>query len=403
MPLVVQKFGGTSVADAERIRAVADHVARSRRDGNDVVVVVSAMGKTTDELVRLAADVSATQPAREVDMLLSAGERISMALLCMALADLGVPATSFTGSQAGIVTDEVHTRAKILEVKGDRLRLTLAAGGVPVVAGFQGVSTANDVTTLGRGGSDTTAVALAAALGADACEIYTDVPGVFTSDPRIVPEARRLPRVSFEEMLEIAATGGRVLALRSVEFARNHHVPLHVRSSFTWEPGTWVGEEDPEMEQAMVTAVTHDLSEAKVTVTRVPDRPGLAARLFRALADRNVNVDMIVQNTSTDGTTDISFTVPGADLAVSAEVATGLVPELGATGVTTDDQVARVSLIGAGMKTHPGVTARTFETLAAEGINIEMISTSSIRISCMVRADRAEAAVQALHAAFELA
>ena len=403
MPLVVQKYGGTSVGDAERIRAVADHVARTKRSGADVVVVVSAMGKTTDELVRLAADVSATQPAREVDMLLSAGERISMALLCMALADLGVPATSFTGSQAGIVTDEVHTRAKILEVKGDRLRLTLAAGGVPVVAGFQGVSTANDVTTLGRGGSDTTAVALAAALGADACEIYTDVPGVFTSDPRIVPEARRLPRVSFEEMLEIAATGGRVLALRSVEFARNHHVPLHVRSSFTWEPGTWVGEEDPEMEQAMVTAVTHDLSEAKVTVTRVPDRPGLAARLFRALADRNVNVDMIVQNTSTDGTTDISFTVPGADLAVSAEVATGLVPELGATGVTTDDQVARVSLIGAGMKTHPGVTARTFETLAAEGINIEMISTSSIRISCMVRADRAEAAVQALHAAFELA
>jgi aspartate kinase len=402
MPLVVQKFGGTSVADAERIRAVADHVARSRRDGDDVVVVVSAMGKTTDELVRLAADVSATQPAREVDMLLSAGERISMALLCMALADLGVPATSFTGSQAGIVTDEVHTRAKILEVKGDRLRLTLAAGGVPVVAGFQGVSTANDVTTLGRGGSDTTAVALAAALGADVCEIYTDVSGVFTSDPRIVPEARKLPRLSFEEMLEIAATGGRVLALRSVEFARNHHVPLHVRSSFTWEPGTWVGEEDPDMEQAMVTAVTHDLSEAKVTVTRVPDRPGLAARLFRALADRNVNVDMIVQNTSTDGTTDISFTVPGADLAVSAEVANGLVPELGATGVTTDDQVARVSLVGAGMKTHPGVTARTFETLAAEGINIEMISTSSIRISCMVRADRAEAAVRALHAAFEL-
>ena len=402
MPLVVQKFGGTSVADAERIRAVADHVARTRRDGNDVVVVVSAMGKTTDDLVRLAADVSATQPAREVDMLLSAGERISMALLCMALADLGVAATSFTGSQAGIVTDEVHTRAKILEVKGDRLRLTLAAGGVPVVAGFQGVSTANDVTTLGRGGSDTTAVALAAALGADVCEIYTDVTGVFTSDPRIVPEARKLPRVSFEEMLEISATGGRVLALRSVEFARNHHVPLQVRSSFTWEPGTRVGEEVPDMEQAMVTAVTHDLSEAKVTVTGVPDRPGLAARLFRALADRNVNVDMIVQNVSTEGTTDISFTVPGADLAVSAEAAAELVPELGATGVTTDDHVARVSLIGAGMKTNPGVTARTFETLAAEGINIEMISTSSIRISCMVRSDQAEVAVRALHAAFEL-
>ncbi|MGC8463379.1 MAG: aspartate kinase [Acidimicrobiales bacterium] len=402
MPLVVQKFGGTSVADADRIRAVADHVARTRRDGNDVVVVVSAMGKTTDDLVRLAADVSSTQPAREVDMLLSAGERISMALLCMALADLGVAATSFTGSQAGIVTDEVHTRAKILEVKGDRLRLTLAAGGVPVVAGFQGVSTANDVTTLGRGGSDTTAVALAAALGADVCEIYTDVSGVFTSDPRIVPAAHKLPRVSFEEMLEISATGGRVLALRSVEFARNHHVPLHVRSSFTWEPGTWVGEEVPDMEQAMVTAVTHDLSEAKVTVTGVPDRPGLAARLFRALADRNVNVDMIVQNVSTEGTTDISFTVPGADLAVSAEAATELVPELGATGVTTDDHVARVSLIGAGMKTNPGVTARTFETLAAEGINIEMISTSSIRISCMVRSDQAEVAVRALHAAFEL-
>jgi len=300
------------------------------------------------------------------------------------------------------VTDEVHTRAKILEVKGDRLRLTLAAGGVPVVAGFQGVSTANDVTTLGRGGSDTTAVALAAALGADVCEIYTDVTGVFTSDPRIVPEARKLPRVSFEEMLEISATGGRVLALRSVEFARNHHVPLQVRSSFTWEPGTWVGEEVPDMEQAMVTAVTHDLSEAKVTVTGVPDRPGLAARLFRALADRNVNVDMIVQNVSTEGTTDISFTVPGADLAVSAEAAAELVPELGATGVTTDDHVARVSLIGAGMKTNPGVTARTFETLAAEGINIEMISTSSIRISCMVRSDQAEVAVRALHAAFEL-
>ena len=403
MALTVQKFGGTSVADADRIRAVADHVARARRQGDEVVVVVSAMGKSTDDLLRLACDVSAVRPGRELDMLLTAGERISMALLCMALAELGVPAASFTGSQAGIITDTVHQNAKIIEVRGDRLRAALRRGHVPVVAGFQGVSVEHDVTTLGRGGSDTTAVALAASLGADRCEIYTDVSGVFSADPRIVPDARKIKRISFEEMLEIAATGGRVLALRSVEFARNHHVPLHVRSSFTWEPGTWVGEEDPEMEQAMVTAVTHDLSEAKVTVTRVPDRPGLAARLFRALADRNVNVDMIVQNTSTDGTTDISFTVPGADLAVSAEVAAGLVPEIGATGVTTDDQVARVSLIGAGMKTHPGVTARTFETLAAEGINIEMISTSSIRISCMVRADRAEAAVQALHAAFELA
>jgi aspartate kinase len=403
MSLVVQKFGGTSVADAERIRAVADHVARTRRFGDDVVVVVSAMGHTTDELIRLADDVSSVQPTREVDMLLSSGERISMSLLCMALAGLGVEATSYTGSQAGIITDGVHTRAKIVEVRADRLRSTLKAGGVPVVAGFQGVSADRDITTLGRGGSDTTAVALAAVLEAAACEIYTDVSGVFTTDPRIVPEAHKLTRVSYEEMLEIAATGGRVLNLRSVEFARNHHVPLHVRSSFTWEPGTWIVEEDESMEQAIVTAVTHDASEAKVTVMGVPDRPGLAARLFRALADRHVNVDMIVQNTSVHGTTDISFTVPGYDLAVSTEVCVALVPELGATAVTADSDVARVSLVGAGMKTHPGVTALTFETLAAEGINIEMISTSSIRISCMVRADAAEQAVRALHAAFALA
>ena len=403
MSLLVQKFGGTSVADADRIRAVADHVARSRRAGDQVVVVVSAMGKTTDELVRLADDVSATQPDREVDMLLSAGERITMSLLCMALADLGVDARSFTGSQAGIITDEVHTRAKIVEIRGDRLRATLDEGAVPVVAGFQGVSTGRDVTTLGRGGSDTTAVALAAALGADACEIYTDVTGVFTTDPRIVPEARKVPRISYEEMLEIAATGGRVLALRSVEFARNHHVPLHVRSSFTWERGTWVDEEDPTMEQAVVTAVTHDLSEAKVTVTGVPDRPGLAAKLFRGLADRNINVDMIVQNVSLHGTTDISFTIPESDLGVSTEVCEALTPELGATGVISDDDVARVSLVGVGMKTHPGVTALTFETLAGQDINIEMISTSSIRISCLIRAEQAEDAVRALHAAFELA
>ena len=403
MSLVVQKFGGTSVADADRIRAVADHVARSRRAGDDVVVVVSAMGKTTDELVRLADDVSSVQPTREVDMLLSAGERISMSLLCMALAELGVEATSYTGSQAGIITDAVHTRAKIVEIKADRLRATLDGGGVPVVAGFQGMSVERDVTTLGRGGSDTTAVALAAVLHADVCEIYTDVPGVFSADPRIVPEAHKLARISYEEMLEMAATGGRVLMLRSVEFARNHGVSLHVRSSFTWEPGTWVDEEDASMEDAIVTAVTHDVTEAKVTVIGVPDRPGLAAQLFRGLADRHVNVDMIVQNTSLHGTTDISFTVPGYDLAVSTEVCEQLVPVLGASGVTTDSDVARVSLVGAGMKTHPGVTALTFETLAAAGINIEMISTSSIRISCMVRASAAEDAVRALHAAFELA
>ena len=403
MSLVVQKFGGTSVGDADRIRAVADHVARTRRSGTDVVVVVSAMGRTTDDLVRLADDVSSVQPDREIDMLLSSGERISMSLLCMALAGLGVDAVSYTGSQAGMITDTAHTRAKILEVRGDRLRETIAAGGVPVVAGFQGMSLDREVTTLGRGGSDTTAVALAAALGADACEIYTDVSGVFTTDPRIVPGARKLARVSYEEMQEMAATGGRVLALRSVEFARNHNVPLHVRSSFTWEPGTWVEEEDAQMEQAVVTAVTHDLSEAKVTVTGVPDKPGLAARLFRGLADRNINVDMIVQNISLHGTTDISFTIPESDLAVSTEVCEGLVPQLEATGVVSDDDVARVSLIGVGMKTHPGVTALTFETLAAIGINIEMISTSSIRISCLIRAAQAEDAVRALHAAFELA
>ncbi len=403
MSLVVQKFGGTSVGDADRIRAVADHVARTRKAGNDVVVVVSAMGKTTDDLIRLAADVSSVQPDREVDMLLSSGERITMALLCMALAGLGVDAVSFTGSQAGMITDSAHTRAKILEVKGDRLRETLAVGGVPVVAGFQGVSTDREVTTLGRGGSDTTAVALAAALGAASCEIYTDVSGVFTADPRIVPEARKLSRISYEEMQEMAATGGRVLVLRSVEFARNHNVPLHVRSSFTWEPGTWVDKEDTSMEQAVVTAVTHDLSEAKVTVTGVPDRPGLAARLFRGLADRNINVDMIVQNVSLHGTTDISFTIPEEDLAASTQVCEALLPELGATGVISDGDVARVSLIGVGMKTHPGVTALTFETLAAEGINIEMISTSSIRISCLIRSEQAEDAVRALHAAFDLA
>ena len=294
---------------------MADHIARTLRQGTEVVAVVSAMGKTTDDLIHLANSVSATQPPREYDMLVSTGERISMALLVMALADLGVDASSFTGSQVGIITDDQHTRAKIREVRGDRLREALAAGKVPVVAGFQGVSAA-EITTLGRGGSDATAVALAAVLDAEACEIYTDVTGVFTADPRIVPEAHRINRISFEELLEMAATGGRVLMLRAVEFARNHNVPLHVRSSFTWEPGTWVVEEDADMEDAVVTAVTHDTSEAKVTVIGVRVRPGVAARLFRALADKSINVDMIVQNTSAHGTTDISFTVPTADLTV---------------------------------------------------------------------------------------
>jgi aspartate kinase len=402
MPLVVQKFGGTSVGDADRIRAVADHVARTRRQGNDVVVVVSAMGKATDELIRLAESVSSVRPAREYDMLVSTGERVSMSLLVMALADLDVQGRSFTGSQVGIITDNDHGRAKILEVRGDRLRASLAAGEVPVVAGFQGVSEEREITTLGRGGSDATAVALAAVLQADACEIYTDVTGVFTADPRIVPEAHRIPRISFEEMLEMAATGGRVLMLRAVEFARNHNVPLHVRSSFTWEPGTWVVEEDADMEEAVVTAVTHDSSEAKVTVSGVPDRPGVAARLFRALADQSINVDMIVQNTSVHGTTDISFTVPRDDLAVSVETAGAHANELGATGVTSDADVARVSLIGVGMKSHPGIAATMFETLADEGINIDMISTSTIRTSCIVKAGDVERAVRCLHKAFAL-
>jgi aspartate kinase len=402
MALVVQKFGGTSVGDTERMRAVADHIARTRRHGDDVVVVVSAMGRNTDDLLRLAGEVSDVQPPRELDMLLTSGERVSMSLLCMALAACGVEGVSFTGSQAGIVTDTDHTRAKILEVRAERLREALAKGQVPVVAGFQGVSTDRDVTTLGRGGSDVTAVALAAALGADACEIYTDVSGVFSADPRIVPQARRLPKVSFEEMLEISACGGRVLMLRSVEFARNHHVPLHVRSSFTWEPGTWVTEEDTTMEQAVVTAVAHDDTEAKVTVTGVPDHPGVAARIFRALADRSVNVDMIVQNTSLHGMTDISFTVPGVDLQTSLQVARELVPEVGAGEVFADERIAKIALIGAGMRSHPGISATMFETLAKEGINIEMISTSPIRISCVVRSESGEQAVRALHDAFDL-
>lgn len=402
MALIVQKFGGTSVGDADRIQAVADHIARTVRKGDQVVAVVSAMGKTTDNLIRLANDVSKTHPGREMDTLLTAGERISMALLCMALADRGVAAASFTGSQAGIITDTDHTKAKILDIRPDRLFEALEAGKVPVVAGFQGVSTERDVTTLGRGGSDTTAVALAAALKAQLCEIYTDVPGVFTADPRVVPNARKISKISFEEMLELAASGGRVLALRSVEFARNFSVPLQVRSSFTWEPGTSVQEEDETMEQAVVSAISHDTSEAKVTITGVPDKPGIAARVFREIANRNVNVDMIVQNVSHGGTTDISFTVPQIDLSAALSVTQEIASEVGAGTAYADSGIGRVSLIGAGMKSHPGITATMFETMAKGGINIEMISTSAIRISCVVRQEDVEDAVRLLHEAFEL-
>jgi aspartate kinase len=400
--LIVQKFGGTSVGDVDRIQAVADHIARTKRHGNEIVVVVSAMGKTTDDLIRLAQDVSKSHPGRELDMLLTAGERISMALICMALSDLGIPASSFTGSQAGIITDTDHTRAKILEIRPNRIQEAIKNGSVPVVAGFQGVSTTKDVTTLGRGGSDTTAVALAAALGADVCEIYTDVSGVFSADPRVVPDAHKLAGISFDEMLELAASGGRVLALRSVEFAKNHHVPLHVRSSFTWEPGTWVREENEDMEQAVVSAISHDVSEVKITIIGVPDRPGIAARIFREIADVGVNVDMIVQNTSSEGLTDISFTVPKDDMDATVRVSMEVAKEIGARDVYADPDIARVSLIGAGMKTNPGVTAKMFETLANNGVNIEMISTSAIRISCVVREEAIERAVQSLHSAFGL-
>jgi aspartate kinase len=400
--LVVQKYGGTSVADPDRIKAVADHIVATRHEGHDVVVVVSAMGKTTDDLVQLAHDVSAAPAAREMDMLLTAGERISISLLCMAIIDRGEHAISFTGSQAGILTDTTHGKAKIVEVRADRLREAVANGAVAVVAGFQGVSTSSDITTLGRGGSDTTAVALASALSADACEIYTDVDGIFTADPRVVPNARKLDRLSYEEMLDLAATGSRVLALRSVEFARNHGVNVHVRSSFSWDPGTWVVEEEEAMEQAIISGVTHDTSEAKITLAHVPDRPGVAAQVFRALADEVVNVDMIVQNVSTEGHTDISFTLPKEDLKRAQKVMEQVVDDVDATGFTFDEHIGRVSLVGAGMKTHPGVAAKMFEVLAQEHVNIEMISTSSIRISCVVQEGDVEKAVRALHGAFEL-
>lgn len=402
MALIVQKYGGTSVADPDRMRAVAEHIEFTKRHGNDVVVVVSAMGKSTDNLIKLANDVSRTQPGREMDMLLTTGERISMALLCMALADRGVEAVSFTGSQVGIITDTVHTKAKILEVKGDRVRDALSEGKVCVVAGFQGVSTAKEITTLGRGGSDTTAVALAAALDADSCEIYTDVTGVFTADPRIVPQARKLAHVNFDEMLEMAGAGSKVLALRSVEFARNHNVPIQVRSSFTWEQGTWVTSQEPKMEDPIISGVVTDTSESKVTVVAVPDRPGISAALFEPLAAANVNVDMIVQNTSHDGTTDISFTMPKTDRVTAGEIVQRVAKEIDARGVEQQDDIAKISLVGAGMKTSPGIAAKMFRTLAEEGVNIEMISTSTIRISVVVAGSDLERAARALHTAFGL-
>ena len=406
MGLIVQKYGGTSVADPDRMRNVAKHIAALRALGTDVVAVVSAMGKATDNLVELARQVSSNPQGREMDMLLTTGERISMSLLCMALHDVGCDAMSFTGSQVGIITDTSHTKAKILEIKGDRVREALAAGKVAVVAGFQGVSTEREITTLGRGGSDTTAVALAAALNADACEIYTDVTGVFSADPRLVPQARKLKELSFDEMLEMAGAGSKVLALRSVEFARNHNVPIHVRSSFTWEEGTWVRGIDEErkrkMEEPIISGVVHDVGEAKMTLLGVPDRPGVSALLFESLAQANVNVDMIVQNTSIDGTTDISFTLPIGDIATAEPILKKVGDEVGATGINKDENIVKLSLVGAGMKSSPGIAAKMFRVLADNGVNIEMISTSTIRISVVVERSQLERAVRALHTAFDL-
>ncbi len=399
MPLIVQKYGGTSVANPDRINAVADRIAATRRRGDDLVVVVSAMGDSTDDLLQLARGVSPDPPARELDMLLTAGERITMALTAMALHARGVGAISLTGSQAGILTDAAHGAARITEIRGERVREGLANGKVVIVAGFQGVDpSSREITTLGRGGSDATAVALAAALDADFCEIYTDVDGVFTADPRLVPYARLLGEISYDEMLELSASGAGVLMTRSVEFGRRYNIPIHVRSSFHDRPGTWVKETT--MEQAIISGIAHDRSESKVTVRGVPDRPGVAAALFEPLAERSVNVDMIVQNTGTDGSTDISFTVPREAARHAAEVAGKVAVELGAVAVDLDENVAKVSLVGAGMKSHPGVAAGVFRALADAGINIQMISTSTIRISCVVRADQSAAAVQALHAAF---
>jgi aspartate kinase len=402
VPLVVQKFGGSSVADPERIRNVARRVVAAADAGNQVCVVVSAMGDTTDELLALAAQVAPRPRPRERDMLLTAGEQISVALLSMAIDDLGREAISFTGAQAGILTDAQHGRARIVEIRSERVRASLEAAKIAIVAGFQGRSEADDVTTLGRGGSDTTAVALAAALGADACEIYTDVDGVFTADPRVVPGARKLDALSYEEMLDLAASGARVLMLRSVEYARNHGVRIHVRSSFHERDGTWVVGEDELLERAIISGIAHDASEAKATVLGVPDQPGIAAAVFRPLADAGVNIDMIVQNVSDAGQTDISFTLPTDDLATAEPILDEIAARVGARGVTCDRGVGKVSLVGAGMKSHPAVAADMFDALAAAGINIEIISTSSIRISCVVRADELEHAVRVLHDRFEL-
>ncbi|MEV5705394.1 aspartate kinase [Actinoallomurus sp. NPDC052274] len=407
MALVVQKYGGSSVADAESIKRVAQRIVSTKQDGHDVVVVVSAMGDTTDELVDLANQVSPLPPARELDMLLTSGERISMALLAMAIANLGHEARSFTGSQAGVITDSKHGKARIIDVTPSRIRDAIDAGSIAIVAGFQGVSQdSKDITTLGRGGSDTTAVALAAGLGADVCEIYTDVDGIFTADPRIVPAARRIPDISYEEMMEMAACGAKILHLRCVEYARRYGMPIHVRSSFSNKTGTWVKTsiEGNQMEQAIISGVAHDRSEAKITVVGVPDKVGEAATIFSTLADAEINIDMIVQNISAAATnrTDISFTLPRTDGQAAMNALNKVKDRIGFDSLRYDDQIGKVSLIGAGMRSHPGVTAKFFGSIADAGVNIEMISTSEIRISVVVDQDDVDAAVTAAHRAFDL-
>ncbi len=407
MGLVVQKYGGSSVADAERIKKVAQRIVATRKEGHDVCVVVSAMGDTTDELLDLAAQVSPLPPARELDMLLTAGERISMALLAMAISNLGMEAHSFTGSQAGVITDSRHGKAQIIDVTPGRIRTALDEGYITIVAGFQGVSQdTKDVTTLGRGGSDTTAVALAAALGAEVCEIYTDVDGVFTADPRIVATARQISKISYEEMLEMASAGAKILHLRCVEYARRFKLPIHVRSSFSTKQGTWIVDipAEEQMEAPIITGVAHERGEAKITVVGVPDKPGEAAQIFTAVAGAGINIDMIVQNVSSvaTGRTDITFTLPSTDIANAITTLNTIKDQIGFESLQSDDQIGKVSLVGAGMRTHPGVTAKFLSALADSGINVEMISTSQIRISVVVREDDLPAAVSALHHAFEL-
>jgi aspartate kinase len=400
--VIVQKYGGTSVADSDRIKRVAKRVVATAEAGHQVCVVVSAMGAMTDQLLELAGEVSDHPHPREQDMLLTAGERISSALLAMAVIELGRDAVSLTGSQAGIVTDERHGKARIVELRPQRVLEALGAGRIVIVAGFQGVSGTSDITTLGRGGSDTTAVAVAAGLGADVCEIYTDVDGVFTADPRVVPGARMLDAVTYEEMLELAASGAKVLALRSVEYARTHGVAVHVRSSFGDADGTWIVKEEDVLEQAIISGIASDSSEAKVTILGVPDQPGIAGRVFRPLADAGIHIDMIVQNVSAAGRSDISFTLPQSDLVVAEPVLDMIAKLVDAQGHTYESDIGKVSLVGAGMRSNPGVAADMFEALADAGINIEIISTSSIRISCVVRGADLDRAVQVLHERFEL-